>query len=157
MLRFRIFPLFVLCLALSSCGSIRQALVSMEEEYNRTWSGKSHSEIVQTFGAPDRVMSDGKDGSILVYERTELFSSSYVYPLVPGPVGPSVSTEKYYTHFFLTGEGRCYLVKTNQVMPGGETERARNGLYWGLAGAVLATPLLILLIHGPSRHDRPSF
>lgn len=54
--------------AMTSCGTARrlEQLPTEEEELTQRWAGKEYSDIVQGYGEPDRVTSDGKDGSLLV-------------------------------------------------------------------------------------------
>ena len=63
----RIITLMTAAMMLCSCATVKY--IPMEEEYNREWINRSYSEIVMEYGAPDRVEYDGKDGSILVYEK----------------------------------------------------------------------------------------
>ncbi len=53
---------------MTSCGTARrlEQLPTEEEELTQRWAGKEYSDIVQEYGEPDRVTSDGKAGSLLV-------------------------------------------------------------------------------------------
>lgn len=136
---------------MTSCGTSKY-IPTEEEELTQNWAGKEYSDIVQSYGAPDRVETDGKDGSILVYEEfatvinRQTDSRETVF-------GPSVTTtitnrdRKYFTNFFLNPEGYCYLVKTNRPVPGSARARhdIRNILIATgvLAGIVIAVPIII--------------
>jgi len=124
----------LLAAGLVSCSTV---YVSVEPEANAKWQGKSHAEIVQTYGAPNRVDEDGLGGKILVYEETRIVQSSVAQstpaygPYRPGlwgfyhqmsqPINTTVSTtaetETDYAHFFINEKGICYLVKTNLEKP----------------------------------------
>ena len=102
------------CSSLTNLGS---PYVSGTQYYNSTYRGLTHAQIVQEYGAPDREVSDGADGYILVYET--FHSSSYVDNM--GFVDHSV--HKSYIQFFMDRNGVCYNVKTNKLAPG-EAEEA---------------------------------
>ena len=51
---------------LASCYSTKY--VSLQDDYNAKYNGKSHAEIIELLGPPDRTTSDGKGGEILIYE-----------------------------------------------------------------------------------------
>ena len=110
--------------AMSSCGTAKklEQLPTEEEELTQRWAGKEYSDIVQSYGAPDRVAPDGKDGSIIVYEN---FATTIDTEkgLVFDDYTTTVKKEKLYMHFFLDPEGYCYLVKTNRFIP--DTARGR--------------------------------
>ena len=136
-------------LMLSSCATLRTASISAEQEYNETWVGRTHSEIVMAYGAPDRVESDGADGQILVYEElttkydTDLdqhfgmFRTDYM---------TRVSEEKSYAHFFLHADGRCYLVRSNQRMPDGLAERDHARIVGIIGGAGILTAIVTSVV-----------
>ena len=138
-------------MSLFSCGSSRQInpALSAEEEYNQAWTGRSHAEIVQAFGAPDRVESDGRDGRILVYETVTTTTRSDVdthFGMFDPDVTTTMSTDKRYTHFFLGPDGLCYLVRSNTHMPGSRfrSRALRNiSVWWGISsGAALLVPVI---------------
>ncbi len=132
-------------LMLSSCATLRTASISAEQEYNETWIGRTHSEIVMAYGAPDRVESDGSDGQILVYEE---LTTKYDTDIDPhfGMFRPDyttwVSKERSYAHFFLHADGRCYLVRSNQRMPGGQADRDHARVVGIAGGAVILTAIV---------------
>ena len=63
-MRTRILYLLAAVLIFSSCSILKVS--SVEQEYNEVWKGKSYTDIVMEFGAPDRVESDGDAGKILI-------------------------------------------------------------------------------------------
>ncbi|MBR5255734.1 MAG: hypothetical protein IKV62_03040 [Bacteroidales bacterium] len=133
--------------AMTSCGTAKY-IPTEEEELTQTWAGKEYSDIVQSYGAPDRVETDGKDGSIMVYEEfaNVLESQTNTRDTI---FGPSVSTtvtnrdKKLYTNFFLNPEGHCYLVKTNREVPGSAMEKHTMKKLW--IGMGIATGVLFLI------------
>ena len=102
---------------MTSCGAARryEQLPTVEEELTQRWAGKEYSDIVQAYSAPDRIVPDGKDGSILVYETIST-SMSTSKSLMFDNYSTTVKEDKEYMHFFLNPEGFCYLVKTNQLV-----------------------------------------
>ena len=90
------------------------------------WVGKSYSEIVRHFGAPDRVEFDGKDGSILVYEDFTTTTNTDVdthFGNFDPDYETTVKREKHYTHFFIDIDSQCYLVKSNRVEMDGDSKK----------------------------------
>lgn len=96
----------------SSYNNLSRTYVSGTDYYNSTYRGHTHGQIVKEYGAPDREVSDGEDGYILVYETYH--TSSYVDNM--GFVDHSV--RKSYIQFFMDRNGVCYNVKTNKLAPG---------------------------------------
>lgn len=133
----------------SSCATLGTDYITAEQEYNNFWVGRTHADIVKTYGAPDRIESDGNTGQILVYES---LSTTYDTDVDPGfgMFGPEYSTRvsesKKYTHFFMNSSGVCYLVRTNRSMPGGRVES--NNLKWiGIGtGAFLLSGIVTMII-----------
>lgn len=83
--------------AMTSCGTARrhEQLPTEEEELTQRWAGKEYSDIVQGYGEPNRVTSDGKDGSLLVK------INRYV---------PGTAREKARDRIFLTTVGTAFAV-----------------------------------------------
>ena len=95
---------------LTACGSSRRVSAA---DGTATWEGRTTSEIIQAMGDPDRIDTDGKGGSILVYETAPDYSSPDYDILAPEA---SVRSRRY-AHFYLNDEGRCYRVDTNRSLP----------------------------------------
>jgi len=95
-----IFFLLATLLSAVSCSSPRY--VSSQPYMQDEWTGRTHAEIIQEFGAPDRELSDGADGLILVYES---FSSNVS--------GHTIYTSREFIEFYLDADGSCYDVRTN--------------------------------------------
>ena len=109
---------------LSSCSIMK--FHSVEEEYNKVWVGKSYSDIVMHFGAPDRVEFVGRDGSILVYEDFTTTTNTDVdthFGNFDPDYETTVKREKHYTHFFIDINSQCYLVKSNRVEMDGDSKK----------------------------------
>ena len=132
-------------LLFTGCSSYKSLLdgsnPSGTEYYNSTYRGQTHSQIVMDFGAPNREVSDGGDGIILVYE--DVSTSSYVYST--GYVDHDVNVS--YIQFFLDGQGVCYNVKTNRLSPAQEQSIRRGFLagYGVFSGVTLIGGLAILI------------
>ena len=120
--------------AMSSCGTARkiEQLPTEEEELTQRWAGKEYSDIVQSYGAPDRVAPDGKDGSIIIYENVSTTINTDK-SLVFDDYTTTVRNDKLYMHFFLDPEGYCYLVKTNRHFSNtarGQLEEKASTRFW---------------------------
>lgn len=95
---------------LTACGSARRVSAA---DGTATWEGRTTSEIIRAMGDPDRIDTDGKGGSILVYESTPDYSSPDYDILAP----EASASSRRYAHFYLNDEGRCYRVDTNRSLP----------------------------------------
>ena len=127
--------------AVTSCGTMSriEQLPTSEEERSQLWAGKEYSDIVQSYGDPDRIAPDGNDGSILIYETVSTAMET------DDPT--TVEEERDYTHFYLDQEGFCYLVESNQYVPVPVTTRAKSddGLWITAFGTVvlaIALPII---------------
>lgn len=86
--------------------------VSLQDDYNAKLNGKTHAEIIELLGPPDRTTSDGKDGEILIYEVKSQQGSS-----AKGKYTNSINlTEtKKQTNVFVDANKVCYNVTTDDV------------------------------------------
>jgi len=145
--------------AMTSCGTAKriEQLPTEEEEMTQRWAGKEYSDIVQSYGAPDRIVPDGKDGSILVYEDVSTVMETEK-SLVFDDYTTTVKKEKQYTHFFLNPEGFCYLVKTNRHIPdtarGQLMDKAGNRVGLTALGTIAAIGVFVPIILFASGHKR---
>lgn len=137
----RIFIMLVSLLVLSSCATSVK-YISMEQIYTEQWTGRSHSDIVSAFGAPDRVESDGLDGLILVYEKVTTVSE--IKEKYSGVYNETVTTDKEYTHYFIGSDNRCYAVKSNIVEADPDSLKRSKRVFWTSYG--VGCGALILLI-----------
>lgn len=145
----KIILLMTLCVfSLSSCWVQRTITVTdKESQYlgNRydKMKGYTENQILQVMSVPDRTMSDGKGGKILIYENKTLVTNSnavassvtttngaavagYTYGGNAAVVSGSKSAydygyssqtttheDKAYVNFFINTEGICYNVNAN--------------------------------------------
>ncbi|MBR5955599.1 MAG: hypothetical protein IK022_03515 [Bacteroidales bacterium] len=109
-------------LLLNSCGSFKGAMTDAEarrEEYQTRWIGRPATDILMTYGAPDREASDGSDGTMLIYEDFKTVRNSTSKTETIGHIDPEhvkTSTEskvRYYIEFFIDSQKVCYHVRTN--------------------------------------------
>ncbi|MCR5549141.1 MAG: hypothetical protein K6F25_10380 [Bacteroidales bacterium] len=141
--------LVLAAVSLSSCAPA--GYISKEAEFNNAWVGKTHQEIVAAYGAPTREVTDGKDGTILVYEEfsTSVYGPAYPYRHYPwgGWYGHDVytRTNRDYADFFINGEGTCYLVRSNIALPGGEYDRASHTAVAVIAGVAVVCSVASLI------------
>lgn len=113
-------------------------MISLEPEANRMWLGKTHAAIIQEYGAPNREMSDGMNGKILVYEHTEttvtttadnnytggIYEFYYGFSPVRTTYHTESETKTEFANFYVDGKGICYKVSTNLQRPETESEKA---------------------------------
>ena len=95
---------------LTACGSARRVSAA---DGTATWEGRTTSEIIRAMGDPDRIDTDGKGGSILVYETAPDYSSPDYDILAP----EASASSRRYAHFYLDEGGECYRVDTNRSLP----------------------------------------
>ena len=67
--------LLTLVAFVSSCRSSYN--VSIQPELEQVFIGKTYADIVDVIGVPDRIMPDGKDGQVLVYEEMSFFTDGH--------------------------------------------------------------------------------
>lgn len=146
MKHFGIFGLITALFALSSCATAKY--VSVEDDMNNEWVGRRHSEIVREFGAPDRETSDGKNGTILVYEsitRSYRTDEDTHFGYFDPDYTTTISENRSYIHFFIEGNGVCYLVKTNHVKREGKGPTGVELFSYSTWGLGLAIPIILAL------------
>ena len=102
--------LLLAAVAVTACGSARR----VSTDPPQSWTGCSTSEILEAMGDPVRIDTDGKGGSILVYESAPDYSSPDFDILDPDA---KEGRSRKYAHFFLDEEGICYKVDTNRSLP----------------------------------------
>ncbi|MBQ5528872.1 MAG: hypothetical protein IIT99_00320 [Bacteroidales bacterium] len=129
-----LFLLLFAAVLLSAASCTTPRYVSRQSDMELTWIGRPHSDIVRTFGAPSREVSDGAKGVILVYEE---FYTDYETDQW-GSIGRE---HRNYTEFFLNEDGLCYDLRTNQVMRDG-----RQFNFLGTFGLLLGSIATILLL-----------
>lgn len=57
------------CVILTSCSTASKVPAEKKtSEWDKAWVGKSYSQIADKFGLPETVVTDGRDGQILVYD-----------------------------------------------------------------------------------------
>ena len=134
----RFFILLVTAVALlSSCSAYRDAsgiYQSASDYYTQQYYGVPRADIVASLGAPARETSDGKGGTIMVYERYYSYSTRDVWGY------PYRDVDMHYRQFFMDREDKCYRVMTNESSP------AQAGVVataFGISGAITAGACLI--------------
>ena len=149
-MRTRILYLLAAVLIFSSCSILKVS--SVEQEYNEVWKGKSYTDIVMEFGAPDRVESDGSGGQILIYEKVSTTTTTDVdthFGMFDPDYTTKVQTNKFYTHFFVGPDNICYHIKSNRTIFDPQSKaKAKTTLgicagVWGTVGIIL--PMIFLL------------
>ena len=129
--------LLLAAVAVTACGSARR----VSTDPPQSWTGCSTSEILEAMGDPVRIDTDGKGGSILVYESAPDYSSPDYDILAP----ESSARPRRYTNFYLDGEGRCYRVDTNRNLPSPSSYRPSvSAEFW--LDVLYYLPLLTLLV-----------
>ena len=96
-------------LVLTSCSVTRKASTAPAQP----WVGSTTEEIIKTRGDPSRIDSDGKGGSIIVYESAPNYDDPNYDILDP----EASKQHRQYARFYLDNEGICYQVDTNRPLP----------------------------------------
>ena len=122
---------------LTACGPSRRVSAA---DGTATWEGRTTSEIIRAMGDPDRIDTDGKGGSILVYETAPDYSSPDYDILAP----EASASPRRYANFYLDEEGRCYRVDTNRNLPAPSRYPSVSAEFW--LDVLYYLPLLTLLV-----------
>ncbi|MBP5567068.1 MAG: hypothetical protein J6X57_06270 [Bacteroidales bacterium] len=141
----RTIALLASILLITGCATYNAAnngqIASGTEYYNSLYQGQSHEQIVKDFGAPDREVSDGADGYILVYEK---YYSTSRYDSM-GYVDREV--DKSYIQFFIDKQGICYNVMTNRLSPDQQKALAKTiGIGFGAISGLTTVGFIAILV-----------
>ncbi|MBQ3440441.1 MAG: hypothetical protein IJG35_10745 [Bacteroidales bacterium] len=96
-------------LALTSCSTARR----VSSDPVQPWVGCTTEEIIKAMGDPSRIDSDGKGGSVIVYESEPGYDDPNYDILDP----EASKRPRQYARFYLDSEGICYHVDTNRPLP----------------------------------------
>ena len=96
-------------LVLASCSVTRKVSTAPAQP----WVGSTTEDIIKTMGDPSRIDSDGKGGSIIVYESAPNYDDPNYDILDP----EASKQHRQYARFYLDNEGICYQVDTNRPLP----------------------------------------
>ena len=103
------FILMLTLLSAASCSIPR--FVPIESSLQEQWPGRTHAEIIREFGAPNREISDGADGMVLVYERTTTTSSTHEFM---ERYTTTTEENRVFKEFYIDARGICYNVRSNE-------------------------------------------
>ena len=109
-----IFLLATVLLSAVSCSVPRY--VSSEPGLQSEWILRSHADIVRSFGAPSREVSDGAEGLILVYED---FYTTHETDEFMGDYTTTSEEHRNFKEFYLNKDGICYDVRSNETLQSG--------------------------------------
>jgi hypothetical protein len=117
----------VVVMLLAAMGALSVVLSGCDTDSTHmdAWMGKNKSDLILAWGAPDRVMSDGKDGEVLIYERmvkrgfTSANAQVHTYGTSTYGTGSAVTTTaegKRYRMFWADKNGVLYHWKGRGAM-----------------------------------------
>lgn len=126
-------------LVLSSCSATQYYARPLEQDYNNTYMFWAKTNIIEEFGAPARIVTDGNGLETLVYERPAAAKKH-----------KGTAAEREYLEFHLDEGARCTQVKTNyseQVELQMKSKPTKKGIFWGCVGSgiVLIEALILIL------------
>ena len=102
---FKVTCLILACsIFLTSCHTLE--CVPLQDEYNAKLNGKSQVEIIELIGPPDRTVSDGQGGEIMVYEI-----KSQQGNVSKGSI--NLKENRLQTSVYIDGNKICYKVKSD--------------------------------------------
>ncbi len=117
-----LFFIVVFCLFLSGCATIPQgpSLGDQIQAYMDSWVGAHQSTLIAKVGPPDRTTSDGKDGSVLIYDRYidlgqtqgRVFTDAWGNVRYTSPQQQGFTLRKL---FYVNSEGNIYSWKTDAL------------------------------------------
>ena len=105
----RVIFLILSVLVLASCSVTRKVTTAP----GQPWVGSTTEDIIKTMGDPSRIDSDGKGGSIIVYESAPNYDDPNYDILDP----EASKQHRQYARFYPDNEGICYQVDTNRPLP----------------------------------------
>ena len=105
----RVIFLILSVLVLASCSVTRKVTTAPAQP----WVGSTTEDIIKTMGDPSRIDSDGKGGSIIVYESAPNYDDPNYDILDP----EASKQHRQYARFYPDNEGICYQVDTNRPLP----------------------------------------
>ena len=88
---------------------------SAQDDYNRKYRGYTKSQIINDFGAPNRIVPIEGSSVILVYEK---YITDISQPFDPRGLGIGSYREtknRIFEEFYIDSNSKCYNVKTNKV------------------------------------------
>ena len=112
-------------ISLTSCFTAALTAVALSQDKKvaidtSAWIGKNRHAIMLAFGVPEREVSDGADGTVLVYEdisrqRKATTQENTHFGMFDTDYETSVSTTslRKYAEFFMSSTDTCYLIRTN--------------------------------------------
>ena len=104
-----IFLILSAVLVLTSCSVTRKVTTNPAQP----WVGNTTEDIIKAMGDPSRIDTDGKGGSIIVYESAPNYDDPNYDILDP----EASKQHRQYARFYLDNEGICYQVDTNRPLP----------------------------------------
>ena len=126
--------------AFSSCSVSRRVSVSAEDR--TSWVGFNTVDILDAMGTPGRIDTDGKGGSILVYESAPGYDDPS-YDILDPDASPR---NREYAYFYLDEEGTCYRVDSNRNLPATPRVAYSDGSHFGFwLDLLVFLPLILLL------------
>lgn len=75
--------------------------------------GHTYEEIIRAKGTPNRIIPNGTDGQILIYETYRSEGDTYYNGY--GYASTTMEQKRDYVEVYMNGTGKCYDVKTNVV------------------------------------------
>lgn len=105
------------------------------------WVGSNTIDIISAMGNPDRIDTDGRDGSILVYESTPDYDDPSYDILDPD----SSTRKRQYAYFYLDDEGDCYKVDSNRDLPSAPRQASTTTTWVEFINWLVLLPLIIVV------------
>ncbi|MDB5200500.1 MAG: hypothetical protein JWO92_2463 [Chitinophagaceae bacterium] len=65
----KLFSYCIIIAVLTSCAPSQKALDAKEDALFNKWLNYSKARLIQTWGQPDSIVTDGKGGEILIYKE----------------------------------------------------------------------------------------
>ena len=132
---FRLFILVAVALCAVSCYVQKEYLD--EPQYSEQYLGLSYGDIIDLLGPPERTTSDGRGGTILIYEDVTTTSKGYM-----DSDGGRMTSKRdvQYLHLYVSDSDSCYRVRTRFTRP--ELNLGLTLSTVGLGALALLIPIL---------------
>lgn len=122
--RFKISILLLSLVSICSCTVTNYYTYSLNREYSKEWKGATQKQIIDAYGAPDRIVNAGSGNRIIIYEdfTVKAFSAT----IGDYDIGKA-DKQRTFIEFYMDGYGKCYQVRTSDVGEYSKKEKASFG------------------------------
>ena len=109
---------------LVACTTTNYYTYSLNDKYSQQWRGESQKTIIDTYGAPNRIVDAGNGNKIIVYEDYSVRAFSTT---IGGFDVGKARKKRTFIEFYMNNSGQCYQVKTSDTGTYSKKEKVSFG------------------------------